>query len=82
MLLLEPRLWRRSASSALGSMLGMGFAAELLLRVAAAKRAFFELGSCWSKPGIPMRWRRCVLLCRVVNAALSGVECCCRARGR
>ena len=44
-------------------------------RVEAAKRAYFEVGGFWTKAGIPMRWRRCMFGCRVVNAALSGVEC-------
>eukprot|EP00959_Pyramimonas_sp_CCMP1952_P359056 7518274-Pyramimonas_sp.AAC.1 len=38
------------------------------------KAAFYRLGSFWFKRGIPVRWKRCILLCHIVNAALSGVE--------
>eukprot|EP00959_Pyramimonas_sp_CCMP1952_P062271 1301880-Pyramimonas_sp.AAC.1 len=32
------------------------------------------MGQFWFQKGVPYRWKRCVLLCHVVNAALAGVE--------
>eukprot|EP00959_Pyramimonas_sp_CCMP1952_P258118 5394749-Pyramimonas_sp.AAC.1 len=33
------------------------------------------MGRFWQAPNIPYKWKRCVLLCHVVNSALSAVEC-------
>jgi len=53
------------------------FSAELVRRIAAMKQSFFMLGRFWSKARAPDRWKRCLLLCRVVNTAISAVEACC-----
>eukprot|EP00959_Pyramimonas_sp_CCMP1952_P043169 903105-Pyramimonas_sp.AAC.1 len=51
------------------------FQTELGRRIQAAKTAYFRMGRFWQLPNIPFRWKRCVLLCHVVNSALSAVEC-------
>ncbi|CAK0827033.1 unnamed protein product, partial [Prorocentrum cordatum] len=50
------------------------FGIELAKRVQAAKAAFYSMGSFWSAPRIPWRWKRTVLLGRVDNSAFSSVE--------
>eukprot|EP00959_Pyramimonas_sp_CCMP1952_P000849 16928-Pyramimonas_sp.AAC.1 len=50
------------------------FSSELTRRIAAMKSSFYRLGRFWFQKGVPVRWKRCVMLCHIVNTALSGVE--------
>eukprot|EP00959_Pyramimonas_sp_CCMP1952_P240338 5022537-Pyramimonas_sp.AAC.1 len=38
------------------------------------RASFYRLGNFWFQKGAPLRWKRCVLLCNIVNTALSGLE--------
>eukprot|EP00959_Pyramimonas_sp_CCMP1952_P293791 6144582-Pyramimonas_sp.AAC.1 len=51
------------------------YGAELIKRIAAMKKSYYECGAFWSKANIPYRWKRAVLLCRVINTGLSCIEC-------
>ena len=44
---------------------------EVKQRLAAVRAAFNSSGSFWTQPGVPKRWKRCMLVCKVQNAALT-----------
>eukprot|EP00959_Pyramimonas_sp_CCMP1952_P408861 8568312-Pyramimonas_sp.AAC.1 len=50
------------------------FTPEMLRRIQAAKKSYFSLGRFWTKKGVPMKWKRCALQCRVVGALVSAAE--------
>jgi hypothetical protein len=39
------------------------------------KKSCYECGKFWTKREIPYRWKRAVLICRVINTGLSCIEC-------
>ena len=46
---------------------------ERKARVEETKKAFLVVGSLWSEPGIPWKFRRMMFICKVQNTALSGM---------
>ncbi len=47
---------------------------ERNMRLKAARRAYYEVGSRWTTSQIPFKWKRAASPCHVQNAAPSGIE--------
>eukprot|EP00974_Lingulodinium_polyedra_P051611 4965676-Lingulodinium_polyedra.AAC.1 len=44
------------------------------MRLEAMRKAYYSVAGLWRRGCAPWRWKRCVLICRVVGAALSCIE--------
>lgn len=49
------------------------FSAEKANRIAAARTGWLSMGKFWAARGVPLFYKRLVFICRVQNAALSGL---------
>eukprot|EP00959_Pyramimonas_sp_CCMP1952_P212499 4446093-Pyramimonas_sp.AAC.1 len=47
---------------------------ELKSRISAVRQAWYQMGGFWTLRGVPHRLRRCLLISKIYNVALSGVE--------
>eukprot|EP00959_Pyramimonas_sp_CCMP1952_P422180 8844075-Pyramimonas_sp.AAC.1 len=52
------------------SISNQNYGAELNERIAAMTKSYSACGAFWGSANMPWRWRRTVLICRVISARL------------